>query len=515
MKRFGRREFLGTGLAAGLSCSPARTARLPNIVFILADDLGYGDLGCYGQKQIHTPNIDGMARAGMRFTQAYAGCTVCAPSRSVLMTGLHMGHTSVRSNPGGVPLLAEDVTIAELLKPAGYATGCFGKWGLGDIGTDGVPWKQGFDEFFGYLHQVHAHFYYPEFLYKNDQRYPLPGNTNGKRVTYSHDVIAEQALGFIRRHRDQPFFCYVPFTTPHVELMVPEDSLAEYRGKFKEKPYRDPNNHYASQDEPHAALAGMITRMDRDVGRILALLKELNLDQDTIVFFASDNGAATRLWNDDFFQSTGGLRGHKQNLYEGGIRVPLVARWPGKIAGGATSDHRCAFWDVMPTLLELARQTIPPHADGVSIVPTLLGKQGQQDHEFMYWESPTYNWTTQQFAPEIPIQAVCMGDWKAVRPEPNGALELYNLREDGAETKNVATENPAVMAKVKEFLKRARYDPRPQTQPNPAGWMSLALTLRSAERTRPKLLPSRQELPMRFAPRPGEGPSLSSSFEGK
>ena len=474
MSRLARRDLLKRALAAGLpatlSCNRAGTSRLPNIVFILADDLGYGDLGCYGQKQIRTPNTDSIAAEGMCFTEAYSGCTVCAPSRSVLMTGLHMGHTSVRSNPGGVPLLPEDVTIAELLKPAGYATGCFGKWGLGDIGTAGVPWMQGFDEFFGYLHQVHAHFYYPQFLYRNDQRYPLEGNTNGKRVTYSHDVIARQALGFIERHKDHPFFCYVPFTIPHVELLVPEDSLAEYRGKFPERPYRDLNNHYAPQDEPRAALAAMITRMDRDVGRILTLLKKLKLDENTLVFFSSDNGAATPLWNDDFFHSTGGSRGHKQNLYEGGIRAPLIARWPGKITRGSTCNHRCAFWDIMPTVLELAGQDTPPHADGISIVPALLEKGTQKEHEFMYWELPEYDSKSRQFVPGVPMQAVRMGDWKAVRPQQGGALELYNLKEDAGEKKNVVGQNPAVLARIDEFLKRARYDPRPQSQPEPAGW---------------------------------------------
>ncbi|MCW5981594.1 MAG: arylsulfatase [Bryobacteraceae bacterium] len=471
MTHYSRRGALKTALAgslsAALSCARGPRSRPPNIVFIMADDLGYGDLGCYGQKRIRTPNIDRIAAEGMRFTDAYAGCTVCAPSRSVLMTGLHMGHTSVRSNPGGVPLLDDDVTLAELLKPAGYATGCFGKWGLGDVGTDGVPWKQGFDEFFGYLHQVHAHFYYPEFLYRNDRRFPLEGNVNGKRVTYSHDVIAGQALDFIRRRKDGPFFCYVPFTIPHVEFLVPEDSLAEYRGKFEEKPYRDPNNHYAPQDEPRAALAAMITRMDRDVGRIMALLKEQNVDNDTLVIFTSDNGAATPIWKEDYFGSTGGLRGHKQNLYEGGIRVPFIARWPGKVEAGAVSRHPCAFWDVLPTALELAGRDIPPNADGISIAPTLLGQGDQKRHEFMYWELPRYNGKTREFAAETPMQAVRMGEWKVVRPAPDGPLELYNLSDDVGETRDVASRNPAVMAKVEEYLKRARYDPRPQGQPAP------------------------------------------------
>lgn len=475
-----RRQFLASS-AAGFatlasSCRRARSDGPPNIILIMADDLGYGDLGCYGQKRIRTPSIDRMAAEGMRFRHAYAGCTVCAPSRSVLMTGLHMGHTSVRSNPGGVPLVAEDITVAELLRQAGYRTGCFGKWGLGDLGTDGVPWKQGFDEFFGYLHQVHAHYYYPAFLFHNGERFPLAGNGGGKRTTYSHDVIAARALDFIRQSKDRPFFCYVPFTIPHLELLVPEDSMADYRGRFPEtRPFRDPRNHYAAQDEPRTAYAAMVTRMDRDVGRILALLDELGIAGRTIVFFTSDNGAATPLWNDDFFESTGGLRGHKQNFYEGGIRVPLVARWPGRIAPGSVSDHLCGFWDFLPTALELAGAPIPPHTDGYSILPTLLGRSSEQKrHEFLYWELPRYDATTGTFFDEIPRQAVRMGPWKAVRPNPDGPLELYNLDADPAETEDVAREHPEVVARIEEFLKRARYEPRPQKQPPQIDYKSRA-----------------------------------------
>jgi arylsulfatase A len=474
-----RRQFLHTGIAGGLgligtsliSCSQRATARRPNIVYIMADDLGYADVGCYGQQVIRTPNIDQLAAGGLRFTDAYAGCTVCAPSRSVLTTGYHMGHTSVRSNPGGVPLLPEDVTVGEVLKTAGYATGVFGKWGLGDIGTEGVPWKQGFDEFFGYLHQVHAHYYYPEFLYKNDQEYPLAGNENKQRRTYSHDVIADQALDFIRRHQEGPFFCYVPFTVPHLELLVPEDSLNEYKGKFPEpKPFIDQRHHYADQQYPRATFAGMVTRMDRDVGRIMALLKELNLDENTIVFFTSDNGAATPLWKDDFFHSTGPLRGHKQNFYEGGIRVPMIARWPGKIQMGAVSDHQWAFCDFLATAAELAGAEAPSKTDGISVVPALLGGRPQSKHDFLYWELPRYDGKTGQFRREVPMQAVRMGDWKAVRPKPDGPLELYNLKEDIGETKDVAADNPPALARIEDYLKGARTEPRPQSQPEHNWW---------------------------------------------
>jgi arylsulfatase A len=461
---FSRRQFLATAAAPAVLRGQRR--RKPNIVFIIADDLGYGDLSCYGQKYFRTPNIDRIAAEGIRFTQAYSGCTVCAPSRSVLMTGLHMGHTSVRSNPGGVPILSSDVTIAEVLKEAGYATGGFGKWGLGDKDTEGAPWKQGFDQFFGYLHQVHAHFYYPEFLYDNDKRVPLKGNDGGKRTTYSHDVIAERALDFIRSNKDRPFFCYMPFTIPHVELLVPEDSLSQYRGKFPEWAYLDKNRHYADQKEGRAAYAAMITRMDRDVGRVLSLLNELKLADDTIVFFTSDNGAALPIWKENFFESTAGLRGHKQNLYEGGIRVPMVVRWPGRIAKDTTNDRPWMFQDVLPTLAEIAGAKVPGKIDGHSIVPTLMGKK-QPAHEFLYWENPRYNAKAKDFPVEVPPQAVRMGDWKAVRPEPNGKLELYNLKTDPREERDVSSENAKVVAPIEAYLRTARVPPRPQSMPEP------------------------------------------------
>ncbi len=491
MDKRNRREFLGDtlrgslgalGAAALTSCGSSESseepARRPNIVFIMADDLGYGDLGCYGQKQISTPNIDRLASTGLKFTNAYAGCTVCAPSRSVLMTGYHMGHTSVRSNPGGVPLLPSDVTVAEILKSAGYATGIFGKWGLGDIGTEGHPNKQGLDEFCGYLHQVHAHYYYPEFIYRNSEELPLEGNADGGRETYAPDVITEHAVQFVRDHKDEPFFLYVPSVIPHLELLVPEDSMAEYRGKFPEdKPYRQPRNHYADQDEPRTAYAGMVTRLDRDVGRIMATIAELGLENETIVFFTSDNGAATPLWEDDYFGSTGGLRGHKQNFYEGGIRTPFIARWPDKVRRGV-SDHITAFYDFLPTAAELAGAEIPEGIDGISIVPTLLGADAagheQATHEFLYWELPRYDSQTATFRDEVPMQAVRMGDWKGVRPEPDGELELYNLAQDPAEANNVAAEHPDVMAKIEAYLQTARTEPRPQDQPEHGWWESRA-----------------------------------------
>jgi arylsulfatase A-like enzyme len=463
-----RRELLKT-LGFGAPAVLSAAARRPNIIWMMGDDLGRNDLGCYGQKHIRTPNIDRLATEGTLFTDAYAGCTVCAPSRSVLMTGKHTGHTSVRSNPGGVPLLPEDVTVAQILQAAGYTTGLFGKWGLGDVGSGSLPSDHGFDEFCGYLNQVHAHWYYPRFLYHNGRELPLPGNESGKRTTYSHDVITEYALNFLRGSRDRPFFCYYTPTLPHWELLVPEDSMATYRGKFPERAYLDKNKHYADQPEMRAAYAGMVSRFDRDAGRMMALLRELSLDRDTIVFLTSDNGGALRLLGEDFFESYGPLRGHKQNVYEGGIRVPMIVRWPGHVPAGKTSAFPWAFWDFFPTAAELAGTRKPPGLDGLSVLPTLLGKK-QKPHEFLYWELPRYEGKTGTFPKETPMQAVRMGDWKAVRSKPNGPLELYNLKQDIGETRDVAQENPRIVARIEEYLRTARTEPRPQMDKPRGGW---------------------------------------------
>jgi arylsulfatase A-like enzyme len=455
MAHLNRREFVSLASAAGFAQARPR----PNIVWIMADDLGHGDLSCYGQTKFRTPNIDRIAAEGTRFTQSYSGCTVCAPSRSVLMTGYHMGHTSVRSNPGGVPLLDSDFTVAEMLKKAGYATGCYGKWGLGDLGTEGMATRQGFDEFYGYLHQVHAHWYYPEYLIHNDKKDRLP------KGTYSHDVIAEKALAFIQRSHKQPFFAYLPFTIPHWELLVPEDSLAQFRGKFEEDgKLNDPKGHYGYQEHPHAAFAAMVTRMDRDVGRVLNLLDKLGVADNTVVVFTSDNGNALGIRGDNYFNSGGGLRGHKQNFYEGGIRVPFLARWRNRIKAGRVSDFPFYFADFMPTAAEIAGIQAPKGLDGMSVVPEWTGRK-QAPHEFMYWELPRYNNQTGEFFKETPPQAVRMADWKAVRPKPNAPLELYNLKSDPTESRNVAAEQKDVLAKIEKYLATARTEPRPQTQP--------------------------------------------------
>jgi arylsulfatase A len=447
-------------LWVGAEAAELKPAPRPNIVFILADDLGYGEVGCYGQKLIQTPNIDRLAAEGKRFTQCYAGSQVCSPSRSALMTGLHTGHTLIRHN-GARWLYAEDVTVAQVLKPVGYSTGAFGKWDLGTENSPGVPWKHGFDEFFGYLHQVHAHFYYTYYLWKNDTKLFLPENEGYRRARYSHDEIHKQALDFIRRNRDTNFFCYLPYTLPHIQLVVPEDSLKPYRGKWQETPMPDTRPGYIGTEEPYATFAGMVSRLDRSVGEVMALLKELNLDDHTVVFFSGDNGPQGEKWQRiaDFFRGAGPLRGYKREFYEGGIRVPMIVRWPGHVKPGSSSDHICAFWDFLPTAAEIAGVTPPPGLDGISFVPALLGRE-QKAHDFLYWEMP--------YGQKRSV-AVRMGDWKAIRPGPDARLELYNLRDDLSETTDVAAKHPEVLARINDILAREHTPERnyPAEKPQP------------------------------------------------
>lgn len=430
----------------------------PNIVFILADDLGYGDLGCYGQTKIKTPNLDKMASEGTRLTSAYSGSPVCAPSRSCLMTGQHTGHTTVRQNTSAidksrVPLLAEDTTVAELLKKAGYTTAMIGKWGLGEPGTSGEPNRKGFDYFFGYLNQNHAHHYYPEYLFRNTEKVFFPENKDGKRVTYSYDLFEKEALSFLDNTKGKPFFLYLPLTTPHAELLVPEDSLNEYKGKFVEdKPYINDKGEggYATQMTPHAAYAAMITRMDRGIGRIFDKLKDLGIDNNTIVFFSSDNGPSDAGGIDaDFFNSAGPLRGAKHDLYEGGIRIPMIVRWPGKIQAGSESSQPLAFCDFLPTVTELVGVDNPSDIDGISVVPTLFG-QKQKQHEYLYWEFKAGN---KNF-----LQAVRMGDWKAIRINPESPIELYNLKNDLAEKNNVAAEYSHLTKIAEKYFEEAHVE---------------------------------------------------------
>ncbi len=424
--------------------------RKPSIIFILADDLGYGDLGCYGQTQIKTPNIDKLAQEGMRFTSWYAGCTVCAPSRATLMTGKHTGHARIRGN-GTIPLQPEDLTVAELLKSAGYVTAAIGKWGLGEEGSSGVPGKKGFDEWVGYLNQVHAHDYYPDYLSRSgeghDKRQPIIDNSGGKKGKYSNDLFTEAAVRFMRISKpDQfnhyrPFFLYLPYTIPHAN-----NELGAKTGNGMEVPNDAP---YTDEPWPQVEKnkAAMITRLDKYVGVLMAKLKEYKEDDNTIIIFTSDNGPHKEGGvNPKFFNSSGSLRGIKRDLYEGGIREPMIVWWPGRIKAGSTSDLPCAFWDFLPTAAELAQTAPPTDIDGISLVPTLLGQAQTNQHEFLYWEFHEAGFT----------QAVRMGDWKAVRFGVDGPLELYNLKNDTGEKHDVAGKNPKVVAQIEEYLKTAR-----------------------------------------------------------
>jgi arylsulfatase A len=439
----------------------------PNIVFILADDLGRGDLGCYGQTKIKTPNIDRLAAEGMKFMQHYCGNCVCAPSRCTLMTGLHSGHAFIRANrengssfynspEGQLAIPAETVTVAKLLKAAGYSTACVGKWGLGGPDSEGHPNRQGFDLFFGYLCQRKAHTHYPDYLWRNSEKVMLDGNQtrvegNNKLIQvsakqYSQDVMTAEALKFVRQNAGKPFFLYVPYIVPHVALQVPKDSLSEYSGKFPETPY-DGTKGYQPHPAPRAAYAAMVSRLDRDVGRLMGLLKELRLDDNTVVFFSSDNGAVPAAGSDPlFFRSTESFRGFKMELYEGGIRTPLIARWPGKIKPGSASEHVSAFWDLLPTFVEITGGKAPAGIDGISFLPTLLGKSGQRTHEHLYWE----------YHERGGSQAARLGNWKAVRQRimsrADGPIELYDLSRDLGEKDDVAAAHPEIVARAAKLF---------------------------------------------------------------
>ena len=419
-------------------------AERPNIVFILADDLGRADLGCYGQKLIRTPRIDRLAAEGMRFTQHYSGSASCAPARSTLMTGQHTGHTRIRLNSDKA-LLPEDTTLPQMLQRAGYATGGYGKWGLGLENSTGAPWKKGFDEFIGFLDQTHAHSHYPDYVWHNDRRIEIPENRDKRRGKFAQDIFVTHALEFVRRNRAKPFFLYLPLTVPHAELMVPEDSLAEYRGKWPEPKAFAGSKTYSPQTQPRAVRAAMITRLDRDVGRLLDLLDELRLAGRTLVIFSSDNGPATAGGHDpQFFQSAGSLRGLKFTLYEGGIRTPLIARWPGRVPQGATSDVISAFWDWLPTFAEIASVKPPPNIDGLSLAPTLLGTPAKQrTHDYLYWE-------------HAPAQALRIGDWKAVRTATGDPIQLFDLAKDEGETRDVAAEHGDLVRDIEQRMAAAR-----------------------------------------------------------
>lgn len=443
----------------------AAPAKPPNIVLIMADDLGVGHLGSYGQEKIRTPHLDRMAAEGMRFTQAYAGSTVCAPSRSVLMTGLHGGHTPVRGNFGDAFIADSDVTIAEVLKQAGYATGGYGKWGLGLEDSPGHPLRQGFDDFLGYLHQVHAHFYYPFWLTLNYGRMNLRLNENGGRGQYSPDLMMDRAIEFIRKPREEPFFAYLPVIIPHVEIAAPADSLQEYLGTFPEVGGgQEKRIGYMVSPNPRAAYAAMITRLDGYVGRVFDVLRDMDIDDETIVIFNSDNGAQSGFdVNEEFFDSTAGLRGYKGSMYEGGLRIPQIARWPGKIPAGSTTDHVTYFPDMMPTLAELA-ETEPPPNDGISIVPTLLAQGGQEEHDWLYWElySPAQRAVARQGARH--------GDWKFVRQTMDEPTQLFNLAADPLERADLAAARPELIRQFEQWLAANRTEPGPYPERTPVDY---------------------------------------------
>jgi len=452
--------------AAPSGAEPRRPNRPPNIIYLMLDEWGYFEWSGAGHPMLRTPNIDRVAADGMRFTQALAGANVCAPTRSCLLTGLHTGHTTVRANGGGLALRADDVTLAEALKQAGYATGGFGKWGVGDRGTTGVPEKHGFDVFFGYYHQVHAHTYYPRYLLRNSEIVPLPGNTGDfhKGKTFSHYLIHDEAVKFIKANKDRPFFCYLPWTPPHGQWGIPDDEPAWQR-------YKDLQWDAANQKGPKDAqiYGAMIEMVDRQLGEILQLLKALKIDEETIIFLCGDNGGEPYFRNDrhphGFFApnlnpATGErFRGGKGNFYEGGLRIPFLVRWPKRIRPGGVSGHLCYFPDVMATLAELAGVKPPEETDGISIVPTLLGEQAarrkQQTHEYLYWEDGR-------------SVAVRWGRWKAVKTRRAKTFELYDLTTDIQELRNIAADHPHVVGKMAHFAAVAHTPVRPGEVLDPA-----------------------------------------------
>ncbi|MCL4120232.1 UNVERIFIED_CONTAM: hypothetical protein GTU68_027826 [Idotea baltica] len=437
----------------------------PNIIYILADDLGYGDLSCYGQSKFTTPNIDRLASQGMLFTQHYSGSTVCAPSRSALMTGMHTGHTFVRGNKeiqpeGQYPIPDSLFILPEMLKSAGYTSGAFGKWGLGYPESEGEPMKQGFDRFYGYNCQRLGHHYYPYHLWDNNDSISLPKNSGSKKGSYAPALIHDQTLKFIEDHKDNPFFLYVASIIPHAELAAPEANMEKYRGKFSpEKKYKGTDSGptyrtgpYESQNETHAAFAAMIDLLDTQVGEIMDKVEQLGIADNTMIIFTSDNGPHREGGADPkYFDSNGPLKGTKRDLYEGGIRVPLIVKWPSNVKPKSTSDHVSAFWDVFPTFAEITGSNIPNSIDGISFLPTLKGKS-QPEHEYLYWE----------FHELGGRQAIRKGNWKAVKynvlKEPNKPLELYDLSKDIGEENNVANENPEIIKEMTEILKSARTD---------------------------------------------------------
>jgi len=440
-----RREFLKTTAAGAVSLAAdaAEAAARPNIIFILADDLGYGDLGCYGQQRIKTPNLDRLAAEGIRFTQAYSGATVCAPSRCCLMTGKHGGHATVRGNKRPeVGLRPDEATLPALLKKAGYRTALSGKWGLGGPSTRSMPNQRGFDEFFGYLDQLHAHNSYPEHLWQNEEEVFLTENWFNRRKKFAPDLFTEKALEFVKRRENRPFFLYLAYTVPHAD-----NELGAFQGNGIEVPGDEP---YSNENWPQVErnFAALITRMDRDIGTLLAALGDGGIDRNTLIVFSSDNGPHREGGHDpDYFSSRGPLRGIKRDLYEGGIRMPFLTRWTGRIRGGQVSGQVLAFWDILPSLGELVGAAKPAGIDGISVLPALLGER-RVEHPPLYWEFHERGFS----------QAVRFGDWKAVRNNPQKPIELYALETDIGEKNDVAAGNAPVAQKAAELMKSLRVD---------------------------------------------------------
>lgn len=467
-----RRSFLTTVAAcvAMITFAGAKAPKQPNIILVLADDLGWNELGCYGQTKIRTPHIDQMAKEGMRFTQFYTGAPVCAPARCNLMTGKHGGHAYIRNNGsmkklnyelngttiygGQTPLAETEPTIAKILKSKGYATGCFGKWGLGAAGTTGDPGKQGFDRFYGFNCQVHAHNLYPKYMDSDGKPEFLEGNTRGLTgEKYGPQMIADEMLKFVDQNADKPFFVYYPTVIPHLALQAPQEDIDAYLGEWEETPYTGKS--YLPHPTPRACYAAMITFMDKQMGRLFALLKEKGIDENTIVIFTSDNGATYLKQVDyEFFDSVGELNGLKGSVYEGGVREPFIARWPGKVPANTVSDLIGIHYDMLPTLAQVAGAPVPADTDGVSILPELLGQSAKQKkHDFIFWDFAGYGGQI----------AVRMGDWKGIKNKvsksPGAPLELYNLKDDLSETTNVAAQHPEIVEKIEAIILQERDEP--------------------------------------------------------
>jgi arylsulfatase A-like enzyme len=431
------------------ACSASLPKRRPNVPVLaplraISKVRNGTGLGCYGQQKVLTPHSDRLAREGTRFTACYAGGSVCAPSRSVLMTGLHLGHAPVRANAQTVPFVEADLTVAEVLKKAGYATGGFGKWGLGDAGTTGTPTRQGFDEFFGYLHQTHAHNYWPEYLRDGDAKLPLPANVGGKKGTYSAPLIADRMAQFIEKNKDRPFFLYATPTLPHALFHPPTDA------PYSAKPWTKLQKNYAA----------MVTDADGQLGCLLALLDKHGLADNTLVFCTSDNGGPRSPDDSDgkFFEINRGLRGYKGSLWEGGIRVPMIVRWPGRVPAGRVDGTPWYFADFLPTAAEIAGTPTPRGVDGVSVVSALTGKTLKR--RALYWEQEAWNAKTKQFRPGSLAQAVRLGNWKAIRTGPGEPLALYDLAKDPHEDTDIAKQKPEVVAELERLLPTLRVPPR-------------------------------------------------------